>query len=73
VSTVEKLNERDTNPFFVYLSGDKVKSYELLVERVDGLSNPRKFQWSWEREDAEKAYKDSMGWDVVFMCNMLLK
>jgi hypothetical protein len=72
-STVEKLNERDINPFFVYLSGDKVKSYELLVERVSGLPNPSKFQWSWEREDSEKAYNESMGWDTVFMCNMLLK
>jgi len=71
--TVAKLNERDTNSFFVYLSGDKVKSYELLVERVNGLSNPNKSQWAWEREDKEAAYKDSMGWDVVFMCNLLLK
>lgn len=71
--TVAKLNERDKNPFFVYLSGDKEKSFELLVERTKGDMNPRRFQWAWEREDAEAAYKDSMGWDTVFMCNLLLK
>lgn len=71
--TVKVLNKRDKNPFFVYLSEDKVKSYELLIERVDGTRNSNKNQWSWEREDREAAYKDSMGWDVVFMCNLLLK
>lgn len=72
-ATIEMLNKRDTNPFFVYLSGDKVKSYELLTERVDGLPNPNRNQWSWERENKEGAYKDSMGWEIVFMCNLLLK
>ena len=66
------LARRDSgNPWFLYLAGDKEKAALTLLSLNVQPGNGR--QWSWERDSAEKAWKDSMGWDVIFLCNLLLK
>ena len=63
------------NAFFQYLAGNKDKARWLLDEIKFYLENEGQggmHQWGWEREDAERAWKDSCGHDIAFM-EMLLK
>ena len=30
------------------------------------------FLWAWERGDESEAWRESMGWDCVFLANLLL-
>jgi hypothetical protein len=59
------------NPWFVFLAG----RHELAAQKVLELDvQPGQgHQWSWERDSAEKAWHNSMGWDIVFLCNLLLR
>jgi hypothetical protein len=66
------LARRDSgNPWFLYLAGDKEKAALTLLS-LD-IQPGRGHQWSWERASAEKAWHDSMGHDVIFLCRLLLK
>jgi hypothetical protein len=65
-----KLRERDpSNPFYNYLDKDSNAAVNLALEQV-GLSgtNP---QWSFERHGSEKAWENSMGWQFLFLSNLL--
>jgi len=68
----EILARRDSgNPWFLYLAGDSDRAaMTLLSEQVEPGQG---HQWSWERDSAEKAWHDSMGWDILFLCNLLSK
>lgn len=59
------------NPWFAYLAGHEQKSSELLLSC--DVQPGRGHQWSWERDSAQAAWRDSMGWDIVFLCNLLIK
>lgn len=63
------------NPFFRYLEEGKTDEIkELVLELCPAPSEgepSRKAQWSWERDEDERAWKDSMGWDCIFMANLL--
>lgn len=66
------LAKRDAgNPWFLWLDGQHDKAALTLLSL--NVQPGRGHQWSWERDSAEKAWKDSMGWDVIFLCNLLLK
>lgn len=66
------LARRDSsNPWFAYMADRKEESAKLLLE-LDAQPG-RGHQWSWERDSAEAAWLDSMGWDVVFLCSLLVK
>jgi hypothetical protein len=66
------LARRDSgNPWFLYLAGDKEKAALTLLSL--NVQPGKGSQWSWERDSAEKAWKDSMGWDALFLTNLLLK
>uniref|UniRef100_A0A0G4FS43 Uncharacterized protein n=1 Tax=Chromera velia CCMP2878 TaxID=1169474 RepID=A0A0G4FS43_9ALVE len=62
------------NPFFDFL---KRGVTDTIGERVlDLCPQPDKpigcrFQWAWERELEEAAWRESMGWDCIFMANIL--
>jgi hypothetical protein len=62
------------NAFFAWLAGknedakainDAVKAYVAM----NGQGN--RHQWAWERDDEEEAWKNSCGWDVEFIDNLL--
>jgi endonuclease/exonuclease/phosphatase family metal-dependent hydrolase len=55
----------------LYLAGDEEKAALTLLSM--NIQSGKGSQWSWERDSAEKAWHDSMGWDIVFLCNLLIK
>jgi hypothetical protein len=66
------LARRDSgNPWFLWLDGQEEKAALTLLSL--NVQPGRGHQWSWERDSAEKAWHDSMGWDVLFLTNLLLK
>jgi hypothetical protein len=61
------------NPFFRYLlEGPSQAVIDRVYEACPkpGFQGPY-FQWSWERQDENEAWKKSMGWDCIFMHNVL--
>lgn len=66
------LARRDSgNPWFLWLDGQDEKAALTLLSM--NLKPGNGSQWSWERDSAEKAWYDSMGWDLLFLCSLLLK
>jgi len=66
------LAQRDAgNAWFLWLDGQHEKAALTLLSM--DIQPGKGSQWSWERDSAEKAWKDSMGHDVIFLCNLLLK
>ena len=66
------LARRDSgNPWFLWLDGQDEKAALTLLSM--NLKPGNGSQWSWERDSAEKAWYDSMGWDVLFLTNLLLR
>ena len=64
------LARRDSgNPWFLYLAGDKDRAALTLLSM--NVQPGRGHQWAWERDSKEKAWKDSMGHDIVFLCELL--
>ncbi len=66
--------KQDQNPFFQYLAnGTSPATTKLLLSvcpnqnRPSGLRN----QWSWERDQSDKAWLDSMYWDCIFLGRLL--
>jgi len=66
----EILARRDSgNPWFLYLAGDSDRAALTLLSL--NVQPGKGSQWSWERDSEEKAWHDSMGWDVLFLTNLL--
>jgi hypothetical protein len=66
------LARRDSgNPWFLWLDGQEEKAALTLLSM--NIQPGKGSQWSWERDSAEKAWHDSMGWDALFLTNLLLK
>jgi len=69
----DKLIERQPdNPFFDYLahggSPELAAKVEALCPKPDGDDAPTaRNQWSWERDTNEQAWRNSMGWDCLFL------
>ena len=62
------------NPFFAYLAGDYTAAADMTYKYyINSLYNNQgsRHQWGWEREDDEKAWKDSCGHDFVFISNLI--
>lgn len=75
-SAAAKLTQKQPrNAFFRYLNEgatDAVKN--LTLEKCpapDRLPTPPLFQWQWEREEADQAWKHSSYWDCIFMARLL--
>jgi hypothetical protein len=68
-SAIRTLVQRQpSNPLFRYISGQDVSS------QLPGLwaeVGPRLSQYAWQRDVAEKAWKDSTGWDFGLLCRFL--
>jgi hypothetical protein len=69
------VNTQPANPFFRYLAEGPTPAVEQrLVDvcpRPETHATSRRFQWSWERADASEAWKESMGWECIFMHNLV--
>lgn len=59
------------NPFFMWLAGESSASIKEHVDRLEPEAiQSHATQWAWEREDSEQAWRDSMGWDFLFIRNL---
>jgi len=69
------------NPFFLWMAGDNEGARKLADElkaeaSANGGASPEGYygsgkQWAWQRVDAEKAYMDAVGWDFIFIDELL--
>lgn len=65
------------NLFFQFVEGQDAGSIatrllDICPSSDDDLSF-RRYQWSWERDTASQAWQESMGWDCVFLANLLIQ
>ena len=71
-----RLSERQpANPFFRSLwQGASVEVIDAVLARCPAPGAPpaEQDQWAWERADEQQAWRDSMGWDCVFLADRLL-
>ena len=64
-----------TNPFFLHLAGRAAAEVAAAAMRVCPAKNaalPKDMiEWSWERDEADEAWRRSMLWDCIFVSNLL--
>ena len=69
------VNRQPNNPFFRFLkfgNNTDLKTRVLSLcpsHRAPHNSNLR--QWAWERDTAESAWRNTSGWDCIFMGNLI--
>ncbi|MGE1002647.1 hypothetical protein [Ralstonia pseudosolanacearum] len=67
--------KQPNNPFFQYLhegATKRVSDLTLSLCPTPKTGVPKDpSEWSWEREDSDQAWKNSMVWDCIFMANLL--
>lgn len=62
------------NPFYMYLhNGPTNKVARRLLDVCKTQEPETKHQWSWQRNTSEKAWEQNMGWDCMFMANLVLQ
>ena len=75
-AAANKLHSREPqNVWFEWLSrGASDSLAERLISQVPvyNASTSKRLQWSFVRQDSEKAYKESMGWEFIFLIDHLL-
>lgn len=71
ISLGKRLFKREPkNAFFAWLAGDDAEAGRILMDCIQDKAHSGQgngHQWCWEREDDEKAWRDSMGWDFLFI------
>ena len=64
------LARRDpANPWFLWLADRHDQAAQTLLSM--NVQPGRGHQWAWERDSKERAWHDSMGWDLLFLCKLL--
>lgn len=68
------LDREPNNPFFMWLAGKTEEAVEtnLYLKTIHDANPGKGTQWAWQRTDSEEAWRDSMGWDFLFI-DMLCK
>jgi len=62
------------NPFFEYVARGKTeRAAALTLSKCPRTLDHQRFQWAWQRTESEQAWKQSKGWDCLFMANLLLQ
>lgn len=61
------------NPFFNYLILGRDKRVQRLADEQCSTVNTseKRYDWTWQRATSTEAWKDSMGWDCVFIYKLL--
>ncbi len=68
------VTKQDQNPFFQYLANQptpQVTAQLLKLCPDPGRPSKGRNQWSWERDQKDKAWLDSMYWDCIFLGKLL--
>jgi hypothetical protein len=61
------------NPWFAYLRyGNEAQVAKSLLDKCPTEKPARAHQWAWQRDVEEKAWESSMGWDCIFLSQLLL-
>ena len=73
----ELIERQPNNPYFQYIYFGpsqviKDKVIDVCPNPNDGFDSTR-FQWAWERATSSEAWLESMGWDCIFISNLLLQ
>jgi len=67
------LDRQPENLYYKWLRGSSRKEIAEDILRVVPRFEPdRRHQWSWQRDTAEMAWLDSMGWDMIFLIDEVL-
>jgi hypothetical protein len=63
------------NAFFRLMNGEIKMAQDLntVFKNAHSHSLGKGNQWCWEREDTEEAWRDSMGWDFLFIEKLIIK
>jgi len=65
------LADRDSgNPWFLFLAGRHTLAAQTVLSM--NVQPGQGHQWAWERDSKEQAWHDSMGWDLLFITNLLI-
>lgn len=65
------VRRQPNNPFFEFLyRGQTRRFYELWLSQMPTQAPEKQFQWSIARDTAEQAWKDSMGWEWLFLAGL---
>lgn len=73
------LHQREPlNPFYMWLAGDTegAARQNAIFKHEHDLNPGKGIQWGYQRDDDEEAWRDSMGWDFLFidmLCKMDIK
>lgn len=73
-AAADELSKRQPdNAYFYYLSRGLVKGMRRYVQLVPEQAPLYRTQWSFERVDTDRAWEQSMGWEWVFLGNIMTK
>ena len=61
------------NPFYAYLAGRYEVAAQETIKKCANSPSGSKRQWAWQRDESEQAWKDSQGWDCVFLVDLLMQ
>ena len=68
------LARQPNNPFYEYVARGKTnRAAQLVLDKCPKERPERAVQWSWQRDEKEQAWKQSMGWECLFMIKVLTK
>lgn len=68
------LARQSDNPFYEYITNGKTaRAAQLVLQDCPTEKPALANQWSWQRDTAEAAWKNSMGWECIFMISLLTK
>jgi hypothetical protein len=61
------------NPFFIYVAkgNSDPRMLEVIFNKCPAeKTDVRRFQWAWERGEADHAWTESMMWDCIFITRL---
>lgn len=67
------VDRQPTNPFFRYIAGDIDRAKQIVWEQCPREQTADPIHWKWAHRDEVRDDRDSMGWDCIFMINLLLR
>lgn len=66
-------NRQPNNPFYDFVAnGPTSRSAALVLAQCPSTKPERAHQWAWQRDESEAAWNESMGWDCIFLINIMV-
>ena len=68
------VKRENLNPYFEWLlNGPTEKVYRLLREQCPTERPPYADEWTWGQDQDKQKWKESIGWDCLFLINLIKK